>query len=79
MPPASTRCETSRRQWSLRGTIRAVLQACRARWERDRAARTLSGLSDHMLIDMGISRSEAHGLVYRHATDAARRRDDPAA
>ena len=68
MPTVSTRCSTSRREWSLRGTIRAVFEAWRVRRERNRAARTLSGLSDHMLIDMGISRSEAHGLVYGCST-----------
>ena len=74
MPTVSTRCSTSGREWSLRGTIRAVFEACRARRERNRSARILSGLSDHMLIDMGISRSEAHGLVYgRPAGSAALR------
>ncbi len=35
-----------------------------ARRERNRAARLPSGLSDHMLIDMGISRSEAEGFAH---------------
>lgn len=79
MPTVSTRCSTSSRDWSLRGAIRAVLEAWQVRRERHRSARTLSGLSDHMLIDMGISRSEEHGLVYGNSSDRWRREDDSAA
>ena len=79
MPTVSTRCSTSSRDWSLRGIIRAGLEAWQARRERHRSTRILSGLSDHMLIDMGISRSEEHGLVYGNSYDRWRGQDDSAA
>ena len=78
MPTVSTRCSASGREWSLRGTIGAVFEAWQVRRERSRSARILSGLSDHMLIDMGITRSEAHGLVYGPQSDRQRWYDESA-
>jgi uncharacterized protein YjiS (DUF1127 family) len=78
MPALSARCSASGREWSLRGTLGAVLGAWEARRERSRSAWILSGLSDHMLIDMGISRSEAHGLVYGRPSDRQRWDDESA-
>ena len=78
MPEISTQCSTSSREWWFRGAIRAVVAAWRVRRERKRAAHILTGLSDRMLIDMGISRCEAHGLVYGCSADRRRYEDEAA-
>ncbi len=70
MPPISIPCPTSARKRSLADKVLAGLKAFVVRWQQDRAARALSGLSDYMLKDMGISRGEiqpSHGV---HASTA---------
>ena len=63
MSTASARSPASSRKRSFAGKILAVLKAFVVRWQHYRARRALAGLSDYMLKDMGISRSELHPLV----------------
>jgi uncharacterized protein YjiS (DUF1127 family) len=53
-------------------------KAWRARRQHYLAARTLAGLSDHTLKDMGIARSDIHALVYSRAVDQRGRGEDDA-
>ena len=64
MSAVSTRSPASSRQWSLPGKICAAYKTNRVRREHYLSARTLAGLSDHSLKDMGISRCEIHSRVY---------------
>jgi len=51
-------------------------KAFRARRQHYLAARTLAGLSDDMLKDMGIARSEILALVHRRSVDQRDRSDE---
>jgi uncharacterized protein YjiS (DUF1127 family) len=66
---------TRTRAWFLAGKIWAGYKAYLLRRQRQLAARTLSGLSDYMLKDMGIARSEIYALV-RSQSDDQRWGDD---
>jgi uncharacterized protein YjiS (DUF1127 family) len=48
---------------SLPGRMWAMVKLYRRRRQHHRAARVLAALNDHLLKDMGISRSEIHGAV----------------
>jgi uncharacterized protein YjiS (DUF1127 family) len=74
MSTISMRSPTSSREWSLLGKIWATCKTYRVRRENYIATRTLEGLDDHMLKDMGISRSEIHSRVYDPSMDEMRRR-----
>ena len=63
MPPISIPCPTSARKRSLADKVLAGLKVFVVRWQQDRAARALSGLSDYMLKDMGISRGEIQPIA----------------
>jgi uncharacterized protein YjiS (DUF1127 family) len=63
MSTASARSPASSRKRSSAGKILAILKVVIVRWQHYRASRALAGLSDYMLKDMGISRSEIHPLV----------------
>jgi uncharacterized protein YjiS (DUF1127 family) len=60
---------TRTRARSLAGNIWAGYKAYLLRRQHQLAARALSGLSDHMLKDMGIARSEIHALVRSRPDD----------
>jgi len=63
MSTASVRSPGSSRKRSFAGKILAILRAFVIRWRHYRASRALAGLSDYMLKDMGVSRSEIDPLV----------------
>ena len=69
MSTLSMRSTSSTRAWSLVGKIWAGYKAFIVRRQHQLAARALSGLSDQMLKDMGIARSEIHALVRSQADD----------
>jgi uncharacterized protein YjiS (DUF1127 family) len=66
MPPRVSRL-------SLLGRLLAMLKLYRRVHQHRRASRALATLNDHMLKDMGISRSEIHGAV---RGDIGNRRDE---
>ena len=72
MSTVSMRSPVSRRGRSLPGKIWAAYRTYRVRRENHLAARTLAGLSDHTLKDMGISRCEIHSRVYGPSMDRMR-------
>jgi uncharacterized protein YjiS (DUF1127 family) len=69
MSAVSLRSPASARGWSLAGKIWMACKAWQARRQHYLAARTLDGLCDHTLKDMGIARSEIHALVYSRSVD----------
>jgi uncharacterized protein YjiS (DUF1127 family) len=69
MSAVSLRSPVSARGWSLAGKIWMACKAWRARRQHYLAARTLDGLCDHTLKDMGIARSEIQALVYSRSVD----------
>jgi uncharacterized protein YjiS (DUF1127 family) len=58
------RSPASSHEWSLLGKIWAACKTYRVRRQHHLAERTLAGLSDHTLKDMGISRCEIYSRVY---------------
>jgi uncharacterized protein YjiS (DUF1127 family) len=52
-------CASARSGWSIAGTLVALLDRVGIWIERSRQRRTLEALPDHLLSDIGISRSEA--------------------
>lgn len=76
MSTISVRCPVSGRERSLAGKMWAAYKAYLVRREHYLAARALGGLSDYMLKDMGIARSEIHALVYSRSVDQRDRHDE---
>ena len=63
MSTASARSQASSHKRSFAGKALAIVKVIVVRWQHYRAARALGGLSDYMLKDMGISRSEINSHV----------------
>lgn len=78
MSALSMQSTTSALAWSPVGKIWAGYKAYRLCRYHQLATRALSGLSDHMLKDMGIARSEIHALVRRQSDDQRSSDDDNA-
>jgi uncharacterized protein YjiS (DUF1127 family) len=76
MPTISMRGAVSGRERSLVRRIWAAYKAYLVKRQHHLSARTLAGLSDHTLKDMGITRSEIHALVYSRSVDQRYRHED---
>jgi uncharacterized protein YjiS (DUF1127 family) len=63
------------RRCNFAGKVWAIFKAFQIRRQRRHAARTLAGLNEYILKDMGISRCEIQDVVYGPSPDR-RRRDD---
>ena len=73
MSAMSEELAMSSRGHSLLQKIRSSLRKYRIHRQHYLAARTLAGLSDYALKDMGIGRSEVHAFVYGPSADHRRR------
>jgi len=58
----------------ITGAIRKLIGAWAAESRRRRRLRTLSGLSERTLADLGLTRAELQSIAYYGATDRTRRR-----
>jgi uncharacterized protein YjiS (DUF1127 family) len=72
MSTVSMRFAVSNREPSVFQRIRAAAKSYRIRRQHYLTARALAGLSDHLLKDMGIARSEIHALVYSPSVERGR-------
>ena len=75
MSTISMRSPASSSERFLLGKIWAAYKTYRVRRQHRLAERTLAGLSDYILKDMGISRCEIHSRVYGPSMERMRRRD----
>ena len=73
MSAMSVELTISGRGHSLLRRIRSALQKYRVRRQQYLAARALAGLSDYVLKDMGIGRSEVHAFILGPSVDHRRR------
>jgi uncharacterized protein YjiS (DUF1127 family) len=77
MSSACTPAPRRRRLWSPAAQAWAAFRAFQLRRQYRHAAHILDRLDDNMLKDMGISRDEIHGVVYRPAVSGGAGGEDP--